>query len=98
MDREGRNWSKEEIPGSGRSLHGCILTYSDRLERDNILQLWVLNSGDLNLCVRIPPLRVLQWVRQQFIRAKNQEASKRNNKQLHHPDSDAKRIIGVSRD
>ena len=27
--------SKEEIPGSKRSMYGCILTYS-RLERENV--------------------------------------------------------------
>ena len=27
MDREGRNWDKEEIPGSGQGMHDYILTY-----------------------------------------------------------------------
>ena len=26
MDREGRNWDKEEIPGSGQGMHDYILT------------------------------------------------------------------------
>ena len=28
MDLEGRNWDKEEIPGSGWGMHGYIQTYS----------------------------------------------------------------------
>ena len=27
MNREGQNWEEEEIPGSGRSIRGYILTY-----------------------------------------------------------------------
>ena len=27
MNREGQNWDEEEIPGSGRSIRGYILTY-----------------------------------------------------------------------
>ena len=27
MDRKGRNWGKGEIPGSGGSIRGYILTY-----------------------------------------------------------------------
>ena len=28
MDREGRNKDKDDIPGSGQSMRGYILTYS----------------------------------------------------------------------
>ena len=49
---------KEEIPG--RSMYGRILTNS-RLQRENFSQLWVLNRGDLNFCVRSTPLRRSEW-------------------------------------
>ena len=32
MDLKGRNQNKEEIPGSGRSMHGYFLTYSSPAE------------------------------------------------------------------
>ena len=43
MDRKGRDQDKENIPGSGRSMQGYILTYSG-IYRENIkcCHLWVL--------------------------------------------------------
>ena len=34
MDRKGRNWDKELISGSGRSIRGNILTYSKNLKQN----------------------------------------------------------------
>ena len=47
--------SKEEIPGSRRSMQGYALTYS-RLQREN-LKLCVLNRWDFNFCVCSSPLQ-----------------------------------------
>ena len=55
-NREGRNSDREEVPGSGRSMRGYILTDS-RLSKKSICQLWVLNGRGLNFCVRNTPLR-----------------------------------------
>ena len=56
MHRESRNWDKQEIPGSGLSMRGYILSYP-RLQ-ENICQLRVLNRGDHYFCVLSTPLRV----------------------------------------
>ena len=40
-------------------MHGYILTCSE-LTRDNVWELWVLNAGHLNFCVRSTPLRLGQ--------------------------------------
>ena len=48
--------SKEELPGSKRSMYGYILTYS-RLERENFFKLCVLTRWDFNFCVCSSPLR-----------------------------------------
>ena len=45
--------SKEEIPGSKRSMYGYILTYC----RGRTFELCVLTRWDFNFCVRSSPLR-----------------------------------------
>ena len=52
--------SKEEIPGSKRSMYGNILTYFS-LER-RTFKLCVLIRLDFNFCVRSSPLRGLDDV------------------------------------
>ena len=47
--------SKEEVPGSKRSMYGYILTYS-RL-KGRTFKLCVLTRWDFNFCVRSSPLR-----------------------------------------
>ena len=47
--------SKEEIPGSKRSMYGYILTYSSLKGRT--FKLCVLTRWDFNFCVRSSPLR-----------------------------------------
>ena len=54
MDREGRVWFKEEIPGTRWSMHDYILTYS-KLYRKN---LWVLGSQNMGLYFLCVPQNV----------------------------------------
>ena len=49
--REGRNYDKGDISGSGRSTYGYILTYPRLLKvKGSIGQLWGLNKENLNFC------------------------------------------------
>ena len=54
MDREGRNYhsSWKSLAVGETYVAVYILAYS------NISQLWVLNGGDFNFCVRSTPLQV----------------------------------------
>ena len=48
--------SKEEIPGSKRSMHGNIPTYSGALKGERLSSVFS-SDGDFNFCVRSSPLR-----------------------------------------
>ena len=58
MDREGVKY-KQEIPNSGRSMRGYILTYF-RLYSENVkfCHFWDLNRSYPNFCIDCTPMRV----------------------------------------
>ena len=61
MDRKGRNYDQEEIPGSGRSIRGYILTYSELSKGEHLSALGSQQAvlvGGWYFCVRSPRLRV----------------------------------------
>ena len=58
MDQEGWNEDKKEVPGSGRSIHGYILTYSRWRRLFCPVCLWVLSRGDHNFRIHSTLLRI----------------------------------------
>ena len=68
--------SKEEIPGSKRSMHGNIPTYSGALKGERLSSVFS-SDGDFNFCVRNSPLRGPKSGRQVWPEAKAQQQSKR---------------------